>query len=126
MKGGSSSTTTKEDVTNVTTNTTTTIRDIGLTGQNAVDALATLEGGVIARSEIAAKMIQSASADISKGYNNLGAVTQDVLKNFTQTVAKAGQDSAGKVEAIATDNTKKFVFITGAALAVVALMAIKR
>lgn len=120
MKGGSSSTTTKQDVTNVTTNTTTTIRDIGLTGQNAVDALETLEGGVLARSEIAAKLIQSASADIAKGYNNLGAVTQNVLANFTAAGERIARNEAQPVI------DSKFIMIGSGVLAAIALLALKK
>lgn len=122
MKGGSQSTTTKEDITNVTTTTTTTVGDIGLTGQQAVDAISTLEAGVIAREEIGAKLIQSVSADISRGYNNLGAVTQDVLKNFSTSSEK----SVANAKESAEGDKTKFMYITGAALAVVALLALKK
>lgn len=129
MAGPTKSTTSEERNTTVNTTTTTTVHDIGLTGQNAVDALNAIEGGAIVRESIAADLIAKSSADLKSGYNNLGAVTQDVLKNFTQFADKeitGAQNQVQTVQASASSDKMNFVYLTGAALAVVAIMAMKK
>lgn len=68
MIGGRKSST-QQKTTNVTTTTTTNIRDIGLTGANAVEALAILESGAIAREELGTMRLAAAGDVFTKALN---------------------------------------------------------
>lgn len=84
--GGSSSSDTK--TTNITTSTTTKMRDVGLTGQHAVDMAAILETGAIERTRISAAsfdtLIQSVgktSQQLIGGASNLVQAQKELLED---------------------------------------------
>jgi len=67
--GSSSSATTK--TTNVTTTTTSKVGDVGLTGQNAVDAIKSLVSGVVAGAQVNASSLQQINQESGKNYQQL-------------------------------------------------------
>lgn len=119
--GGGGSSSTEEKNTTVTTNTTTTVGDVGLTGGQIVDALNSLEQGVILREQIAADTIKILVQEAGKGYQQLigGA------GSLVQTAAKAGETALAAKDAAPSED-KKYIYLTGAALAAVALIAMRK
>ena len=67
--GGSKSSDKK--TTNITTTTETTMRDVGLTGQNAVDMAAVLETGAIERTRISATSFDNLIQSVGKTHQQL-------------------------------------------------------
>jgi len=70
----------------VKTTTTTTLRDIGLTGAQAVDLASVLESGAIARTQINADLMEGILQTMGSGYQPLAGGTGAI----TQTAGKAG------------------------------------
>lgn len=148
MGGGGSSTETRSDqTTNVTTNTTTTIRDVGLTGQNAIDALNALEGGVIARDQIVAGVLNNVIQGQGSGFSQLVGGASDLVKtagSVALETIKQGFDTAQKSATVAENtlsdalkfsaataqpdaaSSQKFVWISIAALALVGVIALRK
>jgi len=87
--GGESTT---EHTSTVTTTTTTNIRDIGLTGSQAVDLAAVLESGSISRAQINSDLVQG----ILQG---AGSAWQQLMGGAGQIVETARQAGVGIVEA---------------------------
>lgn len=92
--GGSSSSDKKE--TNITTSTTTTMRDVGLTGQSAVDMVAVMETGAIERTRIAAGTLDNLMQTVGKtsqqligGASNLIRAQGDLAKDESPMVKLA-------------------------------------
>jgi hypothetical protein len=84
--GGSSSSDKK--TTNITTTTQTTMRDVGLTGQNAVDMAAVLQTGAIERTRISAASLDNIIQTVGKtsqqlvgGASNLVQAQKDLLED---------------------------------------------
>lgn len=110
----SSTSTTQENTTQVITNTTTynSFRDIGLTGQNAVDLAGVIEAGTTDRAAIAADAFKTAVMESGKGYQTLVSGALDLLKQgqTQQNAIIAGSqgltDLAGKIQDSASDTWK--------------------
>lgn len=114
MAGPSKSHSESDQSTTVNTTTTTTVGDIGLTGQNAVDALAALENGIVARESIFSDLIKTTSANIERGYNNLGVVTQDVFKNFSASLDKNTDRAYSTVDKLSERDSTNLSTVTSA------------
>ena len=76
--GGSSSKTKK--ITNITTTTKTNIRDVGLTGQNAVDMAAILQTGAIESSRISAASMNNLMQTVGKSSQQLIGGASDLIR----------------------------------------------
>jgi len=77
----------------VTTTTSTTMRDIGLTGAQAVDLASVLESGSIARTQISADLVESVLQTVGDSYQSLsggaGILTQTAGEVAVAQTAKA-------------------------------------
>ncbi len=120
-KGPSSAT---EKTTNVTTTTTTNIRDVGLTGKDAVDMATILEFGGIERTRISADLVNSIS-------QSAGATLQQLIGGATEfgnLLVTTGADTGrGLIEAgakIADDESDILALAPWVIGAVVVLAAI--
>ena len=88
--GGSSSSSDRKE-TNITTTTNTTMRDVGLTGKNAVDMAAILQTGAIENTRITASSLDSLMQTVGKSAQQLigGA------SNLVQTQAELHKGNGG-------------------------------
>lgn len=80
--------------TNITTTTKTTMRDVGLTGQNAVDMAAVLQTGAIERTRISA-------ASLDNIIQTVGKTSQQLVggaSNLVQTQKELYKDKDGMVK----------------------------
>ncbi len=90
---GKKTASTTEKVSNITTNTTTTIRDVGVTGKNAVDLVNVLESGSIARTQINSDLLKTI-------VQSTGATLQQLVGGATDVsnrLVESGQQAAGKI-----------------------------
>lgn len=92
--GGSKSSDKKK--TNITTTTQTTMRDVGLTGQSAVDMVAVMETGAIERTRIAAGTLDNLMQTVGKtsqqligGASDLISTQEDMAKDDSPMVKLA-------------------------------------
>jgi len=106
---GSRSKSTTKQTTNVTTTTTTNIRDIGFTGQQAVDMAAILEGGAIDRAQVNADTVRVMTSQLGSSFKTLMGGAGDIFRE-------------GKAEA-KTELSRIIPFI---ALAVVGVLVLKK
>lgn len=91
--GGSSSR--DEKTTNITTTTETTMRDVGLTGQNAIDMAAVLNTGAIEQTRISAASLDNLIQTVGKTSQQLIGGASDLIQ--TQGTLAARKDG-GLVE----------------------------
>ena len=92
--GGSKSSDKKE--THVTTTTTTNIRDVGLTGRNAVDMAAILQTGAIESTRISAASLDTLIQTVGKSSQQLIGGASELVK--TQGEIASGQDRSDLVK----------------------------
>ena len=111
MCGGSKSSDVKE--TNITTTTQTTMRDVGLTGQNAVDMAAVMQTGAIEQTRISATTLNNLMQTVGKTSQQLIGGASDMIRTQGE-IAKAGAQGG-------TDLVKLAPF---AAVAIVAVMVL--
>lgn len=90
MGGGSKSS--QEKTTNVTTTTTTNIRDIGLTGQHALDMAAILETGATDRTYLVGESINKLIQGAGEGWQRLIGGASDIANNLVLTGAGEAQE----------------------------------
>lgn len=81
--------TTTNTTTNVVTETTTTMRDVGLTGAQAVEMAATLEEGGIAREAIASQNLTTIADLFSQGFNLASRGVKDLVSGTERMTSKA-------------------------------------
>ena len=106
MGGGKSSSKTSTDKsTKVTTTTTTNIRDIGLTGGDAVELAAILQEGVAAQTLAIGEIINPLIQEAGAGFRQLTAGASDLVKTVG-TVATGGSP-AGEANEFIADLGKK-------------------
>lgn len=97
MGGGSK----QKQTSTVTTTTTTNIRDIGLTGANAVDIVDVLEKGSVESEAIRAQSLDNIVQQVGSSYNQLIGGANDLIKTGTQQVADQAnlvQNSASEAQ----------------------------
>lgn len=82
-----------KNTTEVITNTTTEIRDIGVTGAQAVDFVAVMESGAVARNEVVVDLLQNLVQQTGEGWNRLIGGASELVE--TQAVAGADVFRAG-------------------------------
>ena len=92
--GGSSSKTKK--TTNITTTTTTNMRDVGLTGANAVDMAAVLQTGALESTRISAASLDTLIQTVGKTSQQLIGGASDLVK--TQGEIAAGRETSQLVK----------------------------
>ncbi len=85
--GGSSSSDVKE--TNITTTTQTTMRDVGLTGKDAVDMAAIIQAGGIESTRISASTLNNLMQTVGKTSQQLIGGASDMIRTQGE-IAKAG------------------------------------
>jgi hypothetical protein len=105
MGGGGRSSSSTATTTNITTNTTTAVRDIGLTGNAALEFQRILQEGTVARDQIQANNFAALTNTTGNIFNNLSSLfnqagqnTRDILTGatnaFVQTLGAAGNVAA--------------------------------
>ncbi|MFH1931047.1 MAG: hypothetical protein ABIN18_05600 [Pseudomonadota bacterium] len=88
--GGSKSKDVK--TTNITTTTETTMRDVGLTGQNAVDMAAVLSTGAIESTRISAASLDNLIQTVGKSSQQLIGGASDLVRTQGEIAAQGGSD----------------------------------
>jgi hypothetical protein len=109
-KSGSSSQSSTENTTSVETNTSTTIGDIGLTGQDAINLAAVLEGGISTQANFLADVFESFGNEYSQlrgGADNMVVAAQAAIQGAsdfviaqqsnTPPVYSIGSNSGGQI-----------------------------
>ena len=81
-----------EKKTTITTTTTTNMRDVGLTGQNAVDMAAVLSMGGIEQTRIAASSLDNLVQTIGKSSQQLIGGASDLITTQGAIAAQGGTD----------------------------------
>ena len=94
MCGGSKSSDVKEN--NITTTTTTNMRDVGLTGSNAVDMAAVLQTGALESTRISAASLDTLMQTVGSSAQQLIGGASDLVK--TQGEIAAGQETSELVK----------------------------
>lgn len=79
--GGGSSSSSTSNTQNITTNTTSTVRDIGLTGQNAVDLAKTVTDAGIVNNQLTASVLSNIATEQKNSFDIFAGNTKDVLNN---------------------------------------------
>lgn len=115
--GGEAPSSTTQYTSEVVTNTTTSLRDVGLTGANAVDLAAVLESGAIATNNINAKTLDHLIQEVGAGFKQLiggagklvdtaGSVSSDSMsksKAVSDKIISSGENVAKDILAYAGD-----------------------
>lgn len=87
---GKKTASTTEKVSNITTNTTTTIRDVGVTGKDAVELVNVLESGSIGRTQINADLLKTIVQSTGATLQQLVGGATDVSNRLVETGERAG------------------------------------
>lgn len=104
-----------EKTTNITTNTSTRIRDVGLTGQNALDLASILEQGGIEREEIALDRFEILANEQGAGFSRLVGGASDLITAGDRLTAASERTGArilnesGNVLGFASDNADSLI-----------------
>lgn len=115
MGGDSSSEKRTENTTNVTTETTTNIRDVGLTGANAVELAKTLDQGATSRQSIAADTVKTLSQQASSGFQNLVGGAGAIVDSANERAAETGKSSRSQAGALFRDTLNASLRLLGGA-----------
>ena len=99
---GSRSKSSTEQTTHVTTHTTTNIRDIGFTGQQAVDLAAILEGGAIDRAQVNADTVRVMTSELGSSFKTLMGGAGDIFQEAGWGIAEAGRGQAASFDTLMT------------------------
>lgn len=111
--GGSKSSDTK--TTNITTTTETTMRDVGLTGQSAVDMAAIMQTGAIEQTRISASTLESLMQTVGK-------TSQQLIGGASDLVRTQGDMAVAKATGGESDLVKLAPFLAIAAIVTIPLL----
>jgi len=115
-----------ETKTQVQTTTSTTLRDIGLTGAQAVDLASVLESGSIARTQISADLVESVLQTVGGSYQALAGGAGKLTQTAGQVTEAAAEVAiAQTAKAPETKSLEKMVPFIALALVGVVYMARK-
>jgi len=118
---GSSKKYTTANTTNVTTTTTTNIRDIGVTGNQAIDLERIIQQGSIERANIAGNVLSDLFQQTGAQWNKLVGGASGLV----ETAGKIAEEKAGVAKTNGLDLQKMMPFLMVGALGIVAVMAFK-